>query len=316
MLRDYTADNEAIVAVAHAVAARANSGTTEFIREAVIKGSWETLLTEGKNLPLHDPTPEDLTLFFDEQRRLVREYLGETPEAYQLISALEYAQHNTGSYLKPHVFYTWQHVANLADYTLSRNTAERKLIIAIDLDGCLYDFMGTMREWLIARGWDPTGLTEPTEYYVQREWGIDEKVFHDEMVSSLHENVMFRKGDAFLDATEGARLLGQNGHILLANSARLFAGVEEKSRAATLQWLREQNVHVDRIHLADPVDPQDKLSAAFDLLIDDHPGNVEAALKSGRSAVLLDRPWNKGYAELPRASYEEISKDPFAFLVK
>jgi hypothetical protein len=82
-----------------------------------------------------------------------------------------------------------------------------------------------------------------------------------------------------------------------------------------MQWLRENGIHPDRVHLADPTDPQDKLSQHFDLLVDDHPGNVEAALAAGRSAVLLNRPWNLSYTHLPRAIYPEIARDPHKYLI-
>lgn len=315
MLRTYAADNLAIISVAHAVARNAQPDVTEFVREAVIKGSWETLLMEGKDLPLHEPTADELAEFFDRQMELVLEHVADTGKAVLMRKALAEARANTGDYLKPHVFYTWQHVADLAAYTLTRRSAVRPLVIACDLDGCLYDFNGSMRDWLITRGWDPDTLVEPTQYYLQRDWGIDDRVFHAEMVTSLGRNELFRRGPAFPDAIDAVRALGSAGHIIMPNSARLFAGLEQNSRAATVQWLREQRVHPDRIHLADPKDPADKLAVAFDLLVDDHPGNVEHALFEGRSAVLLDRPWNTAYAHLPRATYAEIAADPYRFLL-
>jgi hypothetical protein len=314
MLRIYAADNLAIISVAHAVARHAQPNVTEFIREAVIKGSWETLLSEGKDLPLHDPTADELREFFETQGRLVDEHVADHSRREQMHAALAAAQQNTGDYLKPHVFYTWQHVADLAAYTLTRQSASRPLVIACDLDGCLYDFNGAMREWLITRGWDPARLVESTQYYLQREWGIDERVWVAEMTTALGHNELFRRGPALLDAVDAVRALGSAGHIIMPNSARLFAGLEENSRAATVQWLREQRVHPDRIHLADPKDPADKLVVPFDLLVDDHPGNVEYALAQGRSAVLLDRPWNAAYAGLPRATYAEIAADPWRFV--
>lgn len=313
MLSPFAIDNEAIVAVTAATAAHEHPGTTRFIRDAVIKGTWETLLVEGKPLPFHDPEPEDLAAFFRYQRDLV-ERVTEPRLRADLLAQLDAAEVNTGAYLKPHVLYTWQHLNDLTSYTLARQTSPAPLTIAIDLDGCLYDFIATMRDWLISRGWDASGLTDPTQYYVQREWGINDKVFQEEMMRSLHHGIMFRTGGAFNDAIEGARALGLAGHTLLANSARLFPGMEDKSRSATLQWLRENGIHPDAIHLADPHDPKDKLAASFDLLIDDHPGNVEATLAAGRGAVLLDRPWNADRTDLPRATYAQIAADPHQFV--
>jgi hypothetical protein len=313
MNHDFDGDNDTIVAVAAAVAKAANPLVTSFVRDAVLKGTWKTLLTEGKELPLRAPGAGELEVFFAHQRDLVAK-VGQDAERAQLLAALDAAQANTGASLKAPVFYTWQHVADLTSYTLSRGHHTDRLVIAIDLDGCLYDFNSTMRAWLVSRGWDAAQLIDPTEYHLQAQWGIDASVFEQEMVVSLGDNVMFRTGAAFSDAVRGARALGEAGHVLLANSARQFPGHEHTSRAATLQWLREHGIHPDQVHLSDPYDPADKLSVPFDLLVDDHPGNVEAALDAGRAAVLLDRPWNMSTAHLPRASYAQVAADPHAFL--
>lgn len=316
MIYPYASDNDAIISVARLVTASVNPKVTSFVRDSVIRGSWETLLTEGKYLPLRDPAPEELAEFFEAQRALVRRHSTSPRDERQLLKALAASEQSTGAYLKPHVFYTWQHLADLSGYTLSRKSASNPLTIAVDLDGCLYDFTAIMRDWLISRGWDPEDLIEPTRYNLSDEWGIDASTFQSEMKRSLGNDVMFRVGEPFPDAIRAVQQLGKAGHAIVANSARLFAGMEDKSRAATVQWLRENGIHPDDIHLADPTDPKDKLRIKFDLLIDDHPGNVEAAIKAGRGAVLLDRSWNEVYEDLPRASYAAIARNPHAYIAE
>lgn len=313
-MNNYEKDNKAILAVAHKVSLQANPDKSERQIKRTVMSLWNQLIEEGKGMPLHEPTVEDLETFFSHQTYLINKYASSKEEAEQLIADLVEAQKNTGDYLKAHVFYTWQHVADFASYQLSRKQNEESLIIAIDLDGCLYDFNSVMKEWLIYRGWEPEVLIDPKQYYIQKEWNITDELFHSEMVESVHEGIMFRQGEAFPEAIVGVQKLGLDGHTIMANSARHFDGYQEKTRSATIQWLREHTVHPDIVHLVNPKNTEDKLLQYFDLLIDDHPGNIEYALKAGRNAILLDRPWNRDAKHLERANYEEIAADPYKFI--
>lgn len=313
-MNNYDNDNKAIIEVAYTVAINANPESKQHAVKRRIWALWNKLIEEGKGIPLHAPTSEDLQTFFSHQQYLIDTTVENRLEAKKLLDNIKKAQENTGDYLKAHVFYTWQHITDYASYDISRKTHEDSLIIAVDLDGCLYDFNSVMRDWLIYRGWEPEVLTIPQNYHLQQEWGIPDEVFHSEMVESLHEGIMFRQGEAFPEAIIGVQKLGLEGHTIMANSARHFDGHEDKTRSATLQWLREHTIHPDIVHLVNPKNTEDKLLQYFDLLIDDHPGNVEYALKAGRNAVLLDRPWNRNVTDLPRATYEEISSDPHKFV--
>lgn len=314
-MKNYDKDNEAILAVAYKVSAASNpKKNLRQIKQQVL-ALWNGLIEEGKGMPLHAPTPEELETFFSHQTYLIEDIVSDKTEATKLIDDLVYAQQNTGDYLKPHVFYTWQHIADLASYEIARTQNENPLIIAVDLDGCLYDFNSVMRDWLIYRGWEPEVLIDPQEYNIQKEWGITVDTFHSEMVESLHEGIMFRQGEAFPEAILAVQKLGLEGHTIMANSARHFEGLHDKTRSATIQWLREHTIHPDIVHLVNPKNTEDKLLQYFDLLVDDHPFNVEYAINAGRNAVLLDRPWNRNVDHLPRATYEEIAADPHKYVI-
>lgn len=303
----------AISDIAHAVASAIVPESSLEQQDNAVAECWDTLLQEAQSLVLSQPDAETVNHFIFRQSKLVDTYITNSEQRDNLLATLETLR-QPGPDIEPALFYAWSHLWDYTLYSLSRTQHANPLTIAVDLDGCLYDFNNTMREWLVARGWDRDQLIEPTQYYTQRAWGIADQVFQQEMIHALKEGIMFREGLAFPEALRSIRRLGEAGHRLVGNSARNFHGHSDHSRAATLLWLRENGVHLDGLHLADPVDPKDKLSQPFDLLIDDHPGNVEAALASGRNAVLLNRPWNLTYTHLPRATYPEIARDPHRFI--
>lgn len=313
MTLDYDKTTAAISTIAHAVATAIVPESSLEQQDNAVDECWGRLHAEASSLILTELDATTVNHFIFRQSKLVDTYITDAEQRDDLLASLE-ALRQPGPQIDPAMFYGWSHLWDYTLYTLSRTEAENPLVIAVDLDGCLYDFNNTMREWLVARGWDREQLIEPTQYYTQRAWGIADQVFQTEMVAALKEGIMFREGLAFPEALRSIRRLGEGGHILMGNSARNFHGEGDRSRAATLLWLRENGVHLDGLHLADPVDPKDKLSQPFDLLIDDHPGNIEAALESGRNAVLLNRPWNLSYTHLPRATYPEIARDPHRFI--
>ena len=222
-------------------------------------------------------------------------------------------QENPGS-LDGSIFHAWKHTTDLFVYSSGRQVIPDPKRIAGDIDGCYYDFNGIMAEWLVARGWDPKKLVSPTTYSLAQAWGLPRPELKDEMQRALAAGVMFRRGSAYPEATESIRHLGLSGHRIVMNSARLMPGMELEARRATMQWLRENGIHPDETHLVHMDGGDHKLAVPFDLLIDDAPDNVRAALAAGRSAVLLDRPWNVDAVDLPRASYIEIRNDLSRFI--
>lgn len=193
----------------------------------------------------------------------------------------------------------------LASYECSRRRHPYPVTVAFDCDGVLYDFNDTLREWLVLRGWDRTALPEPTVYSLADAWGLKDEHLHEEIALALDAGALWHIGQSLPDGVSAVRYLGEKGHRIIINTARKIKGVEEKCRAATMVWLRENGIHPDALHLADPRDPKDKLAIEFDILLDDHTSNVTAALEAGRDALLIDRPWNRDNATLPRASFSD-----------
>ena len=286
------------------------------IAPGLVQYLFHTLLREGKALGLTSPSSREVLLWLKEQEEKIFDYIPSVnSKQEETLKSLEKAKREVLSNILPTgvTFYAWKHIASLTHYRANQMDNPESKVIAIDLDGCIYDFNSAMREWLVGKGWSRDVLPEPPVYSLQESWGIDHKTLAEEMAEALKAGKLFNEGLFLADGLSGARTLGLAGHVLSVISARNLPGVEEEANKGTVQWLRENGLHVDRLLLVSPSIPEAKLGVHFDLLIDDHPSNIKIALEHGRKAILLDRFWNRD-SDLPRASYDYIVNNLEEFL--
>lgn len=276
--------------------------------ESSAQRAFHVLAREGNRLQLPSPEPSEVARWFDTQH--FRASLGvqsrRSREAIHrnLDDAHSHWQKDPSS-VTGRVFHAWKHTGDLAAYTHAR-APHTDVTIAYDCDGVLYDFNDTLREWLAARGWSRARMPEPHTYSLREAWGLHDEVLHREMPLAIRAGVLWYTGQPHDDGIASARQMGLAGHRILVNTARALPGSEVAATAATVTWLRAAGVHPDDLHVADPHNPEDKLSVPFDVLLDDHPENIRAAHRAGRNAYLVDRAWNRDAPELPRVTFEQV----------
>lgn len=274
----------------------------------VIQHLFHTLTREGRAIGVPNPQKREVIAWFKGQEEKILEY---TPATYgqqqTALKNLASVKNDLAENRLPDgpTFHAWQYTTPLAHYRAGQADNPNAKVIAIDLDGCIYDFNSAIREWLVGKGWDRDRLPEPPVYSLHQAWGIDHNSLVKEMVEASKAGKLFNEGPVLQDGLDGARELGRAGHVLSVISARSLPGAEEIISRGTTQWLRRNGLHVDKLFLVSPSIPEAKLAVHFDLLIDDHPGNIQIALDNGRKAILLDRLWNQD-SNLPRASYDYI----------
>lgn len=266
------------------------------------------LLTEARRLGISLPTPADVDAWFVETQL---EYLvscsGEEVDNASL-QALDEAHRkwqDGALQIPPHIFHAWRFTESLAMYSAERKRHPAAAVVAFDCDGVLYNFNDTLREWLVTHGWRRDQLPEPTVYSLADAWGLHDDHLQKEIAAAVSAGEMWNVGAPLIDGISAAKTLGHLGHEIIVNTARKIPGLESVSRAATMVWLRAHGIHPDGLHLADPREPADKLAIDFDIILDDHASNVDTALRHGRAALLIDRPWNKGETHVPRATFAE-----------
>jgi len=266
------------------------------------------LLNEARRLNIPLPSHAEVDAWFVEtQLEYLISYTGQEAGNASL-KALHDAHRKWQEgalYIPAHVFHVWRFMESLAVYSAGRKRHPAAAVVAFDCDGVLYNFNDTLREWLVAHGWRRDQLPEPTVYSLADAWGLHDDHLQKEISSAVMAGEMWNVGAPLMDGISAAQTLGHLGHEIIVNTARKIPGLEQVSRAATIVWLRSHGVHPDGLHLADPREPADKLAIDFDIILDDHASNVDIALRHGRAALLIDRPWNKGETNIPRATFAE-----------
>lgn len=275
---------------------------------SALREAYDRLYCEGKGLGVEMPLGSEISGWFIEttlDMLMSSHRTGTHDDALNTIVQAHEEWNRGEMSVSPAEMHALRFTIPLASYENSRRRHPYPVTVAFDCDGVLYDFNDTLREWLVHRGWDRSALPEPTVYSLADAWGLKDEHLHEEIALALEAGALWHIGQSLPDGVSAVRYLGEKGHRIIINTARKIRGVEQKCEAATMVWLRENGIHPDALHLADPRDPKDKLAVDFDILLDDHTSNVMAALESGRDALLIDRPWNRNNANLPRASFSD-----------
>lgn len=275
---------------------------------SIIQRSRRRLLAEGRALGVSLPAPDEVSTWFTNvELELLMSFRGsqEHDKAIHAITQGHQMWKQGHLRISPALFHAWRFTSSLSAYEVNRERHPAPVTVAFDCDGVMYDFNGTLREWLVTRGWDRRHLPDPTVYSLADAWGLADHHLHEEIRLAVEASALWNIGHPLSDGVAAAHYLGTRGHTIIVNTARRIPGLESASRAATMTWLRAHGVHPDGLHLADPRKPADKLSVDFDVLLDDHAANVEVALAHGRRAYLIDRPWNSTNISCPRASFAD-----------
>lgn len=178
--------------------------------------------------------------------------------------------------------------------------------IGLDLDGVLYDFAHSLRQYLVDHGYGDPEDYPPTETWTfYEQWGMNLEEFKDFCDDGVRAGYIFNIGGP-IESPDlwRLRLAGHKIHVVTDRSF----GNPGESQIATVRWLQRHGFPFDSITYT-----ADKAGVRLDYLIDDKVENVEALLETGCKAYLRDQPWNRHATHLPRlasvAEYiEEILK--------
>jgi hypothetical protein len=155
--------------------------------------------------------------------------------------------------------------------------------IAIDIDSTLHDYW----DLLSAAARRRFGIELP--YEEQFTWGITR--LRDEQltccIDETHCDEVILAGRPYPGAVEAVNAWADAGHFIHVTSHRSPA-----AHRATEEWLRRIGLRFDELYCS-----YDKVSRCaeigIELLIDDSPINLQAALERGIAAATLLHPWNE-----------------------
>lgn len=154
--------------------------------------------------------------------------------------------------------------------------------IAIDIDSTLHHYWDVLSDVSVRR----FGVALP--YEEQFSWGIT-RLRAEQLaicIEESHSDERILAGRPYPGAVETARRWHQEGHFIHICSHRPL-----DRRPATEAWLRSIGLSYDDLHVS-----SDKVARCIeldiDLLIDDSPENMLAAIEHGILAATIIHPWN------------------------
>jgi beta-phosphoglucomutase-like phosphatase (HAD superfamily) len=159
--------------------------------------------------------------------------------------------------------------------------------IAIDVDSTLHHYWDVLSEISLRR----FGIELP--YEEQFTWGIT-RLREDQLalcIEESHSDAKILAGRPYPGAVEAVRRWSEQGHYIHVTSHRSTA-----CASATARWLRDLGMPVDDLCCS-----YDKVSRCveleIDVLIDDSPINLAAAIEHGIRTATILHPWNAELCE-------------------
>lgn len=159
--------------------------------------------------------------------------------------------------------------------------------IAIDIDSTLHHYWDRLSDSARRR----FGIDLP--YEEQFDWGITRLKPQQLQVciEDTHSEEAILAGKPYDGAVETVNAWHEAGHFIHITSHRA-----EGCHAATARWLEQIGLCHDDLHCS-----YDKVARCrelqIDVLIDDSPVNLQAALEAGIVAATITHPWNEEVCE-------------------
>jgi len=168
----------------------------------------------------------------------------------------------------------------------------RELDIGIDLDGVCYDFVASLRHYLIKHeGYDPYRLRGggasdrgATWTFYKDCWGMTTEEFLEVCDRGVDAGVVFGHGEPFDGTVETLTAFREAGHRIHIITNRSFGS---RSHHNTSEWLDQHHIPFDSL-----VFSGHKTIIRPDVMVDDHPKNQRSFLQVGIPCFLYTRPWN------------------------
>lgn len=159
--------------------------------------------------------------------------------------------------------------------------------IAIDIDSTLHHYWDVLSDAAQRR----FGIDLP--YDEQHTWGIT-RLRPEQLqlcIDETHSDAVIAAGRPYEHAVETVNAWRRDGHFIHITSHRA-----EGCHAATARWLDAIGLEHDELFCS-----YDKVARCaeigIDLLIDDSPANLVAALERGMLVATIEHPWNADVRE-------------------
>lgn len=184
--------------------------------------------------------------------------------------------------------------------------AEDKFVLAVDLDGCVADFVGYMR--LVYSDWSgrPKEQLTPDPQYMFPEWGVTDRAEYQRLHRfAVTQRRLFEEMEPIRGAPQALRRLSAEGvHIRIATYRLFISYFHEAAASQTVRWLEKHGVPYWDLCLL-----KDKWDLHADLFIEDNPNNLAEIEGKGIETVCVANRTNDEYEGPNRlADWEDIEE--------
>lgn len=168
----------------------------------------------------------------------------------------------------------------------------KKLRIAVDLDDVLCKYVESLKTYCEVRLLRDLPFPESWEFSEQ--WGLT----RDQLVDYMRSFALEGNFDYLpLVDDHAPHYLADwraQGHKVKIVTARGHLVEDQVFRGVVLfdtaRWLKKNRIEYDSLHFV-----RDKTEVPMDVLIDDSPDHLEGCWFEGARAVVMDRPYNRGW---------------------
>lgn len=170
-----------------------------------------------------------------------------------------------------------------------------QFVLGLDLDGCVADFYGRMRQ--IAAEW--TGRPEPelstNVRYGLPEWGLVDGEYERLHRFAVTQRALFTSMPPISGAPQSIRRLGSEGIRIRVITHRLFIRhFHQTAVGQTVQWLDAHAVPYWDLCLM-----RDKELVDASVYVEDSPHNIERLRAAGKDVIIFDNSTNVHVADQP-----------------
>lgn len=163
-----------------------------------------------------------------------------------------------------------------------------KLDIGIDLDGVCYDFVESLRHYLITHeDFIHEELPETTTWnFFEDNWNMDLETYLEHFRNGVDAGVVFLHGPPHDGCKETLEKFMEDGDSLNIVTHRRSAG--QRPVHNTIDWLQREEIPFTNLTFA-----KDKTVVRNDVFIEDNVDNFLDLEAAGVRAYIMDRPWNQ-----------------------
>ena len=167
--------------------------------------------------------------------------------------------------------------------------SQEKFVLGLDLDGCVADFVGRMREIYSEWSGIPIDELDANPTYEMPEWKLAKGEYPKLHRFAVNQRDLFSTMKPIAGAAQALRRLSAEGIWIRVATHRLFIdNFHAQAAEQTIRWLEQHDIRYWDLCLI-----KDKSAIFADLFIEDNPSNIRALLAKGTDTICITNSINR-----------------------